>query len=242
MAFKITFIEKVGALINALNSNAQPTEATFSFQPNSKFSDIKTYVEGLKISKSMTGKVSKQTDSGFLYVFEYIFDGKSMYSKFGGYRVNISHVGEKVNSLELYLRQPSAAANCKFMLNKLEEKVPQIPAGEVVSTEVPPKEDYSTKTLAELVNVFDKKLKEFKKDSTMTNLNVLAEIRDAMSGIVDEKPLAERAPFEEPLSKRTTYIDALKMQMSSPLANTTQFVSMYTPQMATSLSELAKLV
>ena len=76
----------------------------------------------------------------------------------------------------------------------------------------------------------------------MTNLNVLAEIRDAMSGIVDEKPLAERAPFKKTISMITTYIDALKMQMNSALANPTQFVNMYVPQMATSLSELAKLV
>ena len=156
--------------------------------------------------------------------------------------VTINHVGEKVNSVQLYLRKVSATVDCKFMLNKMEEKIPQIPAGEVVSEEVAPKEDYTAKSLSELVDAFDKKLKEFKKDSSINNLNILAEIKDAMSDKVSEKPLAERAPFEKPISMITTYIDALKMQMNSALANPTQFVNMYVPQMATALSELAGLL
>ena len=242
MAFKITFMEKLGAFIDVFNSNARPTEATFSFTPNSRFSDVKEYVETLKISKSMAGKVTQQTDSGYMYVFEYVFDGKSMMSNAGGYRVTINHIGEKVNSLQLYLRQKTAAANCKFLLNKLEEKVPKIPEGEVVSAEVIPEVNYSEKTLAELVDAFDKKLQEFKKSSSISLLNELSKIKDVMSDKVGEKPLAERAPYEKPISMMTTYIDALKMQMSSPLANPTQFVGIYVPQMSTALSELAGLL
>ena len=242
MAFKITFMEKVGVFLSALNSNAMPTEATFSINLNAKFSDVKDYVEKLQISKSMAGRVTKQSDTGYMYVFEYIFDGQSMNSKHGGYRVTINHVGEKVNSVQLYLRKVSATVDCKFMLNKMEEKIPQIPAGEVVSEEVVKPVDYSEKNLAELVDAFDKKLNEFKKNPMTASLEELANIKDAMSDKVSEKPLAERAPFEKPISMITTYIDALKMQMNSALANPTQFVNMYVPQMATALSELAGLL
>ena len=237
MAFKITFGEKISGII-ALFTNKQ-TEVTLSYSPKKKFSDIVEYVRSGKFGKSLAGRAVRDTDSGYLFEYEYYNDGKST-SK-GGYKVTVSHVGEKVNELKLRYRNPGAALTAKDILNKLDKVLPDYvaPTGqeEVVSAI-----DYSAKTLSELVDTFDKNLQEFKKNPTISALNDLDNINKAMSNKVGEKPLAERGAFEKPISNITMYIDALKMQMSSAMANPTQFVNMYAPQMSSALSELAKLV
>ena len=240
MAFEITIKDKISAIISIFNSK-NLTECTLSISPNKKFSDIKEYVESGKVGTSLVGKISKQTDSGYIYEYEYIFDGKSM-SHAGGYRVRINHMGEKVSTLSLFMRYSAATYNTKYRLNSLEKEVPDIPEGEIVDTEVVPSEDYSTKELNELIDVFDKKLTEFGKKATLGGLEELCKIKDAMTDKVNLKPLAERAPFSKAIGNMTTYLDALKMQMGSPLANATQFVGVYLPQIQTALSELAALL
>ena len=233
MAFKLTLMDRISFF---LSKNI--TEATLSISPNKKFSDVKAYIEKGKFGKAaIGGRIVKQTDSGYIYTYEYIWNNNQNH-----YRVTVNHLGEKVTKVELYRRQAAAIAWTKNSLNVFEKKVADIPAGEKVSEEVIPAVDYSAKTLSELVNVFDKELSKFSKDSTLAALDELISIKEAINDKINEKPLAERGAYSKAIGNITTYLDALKMQMNSALSNPTQFVSMYVPQMQSALAELAALV
>jgi hypothetical protein len=233
MAFKLTIKDWISFFFSK-----NPTDATLSISPNKKFSDVKAYVEKGKFGKTIAGRITRQTDNGFIYYYEYVENNQAKY------RVTINHAGEKIKTLELFSSRPGALAYIKNCLNQLEKTIPDIPQGETVSdaVEVVPVEDYSGKELNELVDIFDKKLNDFKKKATVPVLEDLDRIKNSMSDKVNLKPIAERAPFNKALGNITTYIEALKMQMSSSLANPTQFVAMYIPQIETSLGELATLL
>ena len=99
MAFKITLKDWITIFVSK-----QTTEATLSISPNKKFSDIKEYIESGKFGKSLMGQISRQTDNGLIYRYEYEFHD----SKKSSYRVTVNHMGEKVSKVELYKRCPAA--------------------------------------------------------------------------------------------------------------------------------------
>ena len=229
MAFKITLKDWISIFFSK-----EATESTLSIAVNKKFSDVKSYIEEGKFGNSLVGKITRQTDNGFIYRYEYDLGQGNMY------RVTVDHRGEKATKVELYKRCPSALAISKGNLNDFEKKVADIPEGEAVVEEIKPEIDYSVKQLDELVDLFDKKLNIFKKDSTLQNLNELDAIKEAISDKVNLKPLAERGKFNKPLGEISMYIEALKMQMTTP--NSTQFVGIYVPKMEAMLGELASLL
>ena len=233
MAFKITLKDWISIFVSK-----QHSESTLSIQPNKKFSDVKEYIETGKFGKSILGRVTRQTDDGITYRYEYDCggDGRNIY------RVTVKHRGEKVDLLELYKRCEAALAISKGNLNDFEKKVPDIPEGEAVVAEVVPTEDYSTKNLNELVDIFDKKFTSFVKTPTLDKVEEICTIKNAMNDQVNLMPLAERAPFAKAIGDMTPYIDALKMQLGSPLANASQFVGVYAPKIQSALSELAALL
>lgn len=229
MAFKTTLKDWISIFFSKEN-----TESTLSITVNKKFSDVKAYIEGGKFGSSMMGKVTKQTDNGFIYRYEYDFGNRTYY------RVTVNHVGEKVNSLELYKYCQAALAISKGNLNDFEKKVPDIAVGEVVAEQVLPEIDYSSKELNELVELFDEKLNTFKKNANAQNLSELDKIKEVMNDKINLKPLAQRGAFSKPLGDISMYIEALKMQMNGP--NPAQFVGMYAPKMVASLGEIAALL
>ena len=229
MAFKTTLKDWISIFFAK-----ETTESTLSIAVNKKFSDVKAYIEGGKFGSSLVGKITRQTDNGFIYRYEYdLGQGKS-------YRVTVDHRGERATKVELYKRCPAALALSKDSLNAFEKKVADIPAEEVVVEEVKPEVDYSAKELNELVGLFDENLKTFKKNSTAQNLNELDKIKDAISDKISIKPLAQRGSFNKPLSEISMYIEALKTQMNGP--NPTQFVGIYIPKIEAMLGELAGLL
>lgn len=229
MAFKFTLKDWISFFL-AKNI----TEATLSIEVNKKFSDVKAYIEGGKFGSSLMGKTTRQTDNGLIYYYEYdMGQGKS-------YRATVNHRGERAARVELFYRAPGALPLVKNCLNNFEKKVEDIPKDEVVSTEVKPEIDYSAKELNELVDLFDKNLMEFKKNSNMQNLNQLDSIKEAMSDKINLKPLAKRGKFNKPLSDISMYIEALKTQMILP--NPAQFVGTYVPMMEAALGEIAGLL
>ncbi len=238
MAFKVTFKEKLQGIMDMLQK--RDSTAELSFKPKKKFSDVMEYLRAGKLGKSLAGRAVKDIDNGAFAQYDYMFDGRSMSQ--GGYQVSIWHMGEYIQDFKCKYKATGASWQLKDVLNKMEKKVPdfEIPEGQKI--EAKPAVNYSEKTLAELVDAFDKKLKEFKKDSSLGTLNEIATIKDAMDEKVGEKPIAERGAFEKPLANITTYIEALKTQMQSPLINPTQFISMYVPQMSASLAEIAGLL
>ena len=222
MAFKTTLKDWISIFFEKNNS-----ESTLSITVNKKFSDVKAYIEGGKFGSSLVGKITRQTDNGFIYRYEYdLGQGKF-------YRVTVDHRGEQVTKVELYKRCPAALAISKGNLNDFEKKVADIPQGEVVPTEVKPEIDYSAKELNELVDLFDKNLNEFNKNSTIQTLNELDKIKSAISDKISLKALAQRGKFNKPLSEISMYLEALKTQMVLP--NPTQFVGTYVPKMEAAL-------
>ena len=204
-----------------------------------KFSDVTAYIKANNIGKSLSGKTIRDTDSGFLYEYEYNFGGKNP----SYYNVLIGHRGEKIDSFKLKYHCEGAAAEAKFAIKKMQESIPDFVGEETKMTvEKVPAIDYSANTLSELVDVFDKKLQEFSKNPSLTSLTELENIKNAMNDKVNEKPLAERANFGKSISNIAMYIEAMKMQFKMPGANPTQFVGTYVPQITASLAELQALL
>lgn len=236
MVFKVTFKDVMAMLIETFITK-KITDTTLSYQPKKKFSDVVEYIRAGKMGKSMVGRATRDTDTGYLFEYEYAGDGVRFSN--GGYQVTINHIGEKIISLKVHSKTEGSSWDAKEKLNGIEKKLPDFDAGEVADVPVAPAEDYSEKTLAELVDVLDKKVKELGKNPGLATLNAVADVKNAISDKVDEKPIAERAPYSQSLTNLTMYIDALKMQMNSPLANPTQFVSTYIPQMNAAIADLA---
>lgn len=238
MPLKITFKDKFVGTIEKLSSK-KCSEITLSISPNKKLSDVVAYIRKGKFGKSMAGRVVRDTDTGYLFEYEYCNNGKNLSE--GGYKFTINHIGEQIISIKLYYKNPGASWDAKSLLNKMEKKLPEVKGPKVAVEEIP-QVNYAEKNLSDLVDEFDKKLQEFKKQATLSVLSELENIKNIMSDKVGEKPLKERGAFEKPLSNITIYIDALKMQMNSRMANPTQFVNMYVPQMSTALAEIAGLL
>ena len=229
MAFKITLKDWINVFF-AKNIS----ESTLSIAVNKKFSDVKAYIEAGKFGSSLVGKMTRQTDNGVIYRYEYdIGQGKS-------YRVTVEHRGERATKVELFKRCPAALAFSKSNLNDFEKKVADIPEDEVIVETTVPEVDYSAKDLNELVDLFDKNLNSFKKSPTLPNLNELDKIKEAISDKINLKPLAQRGKFNKPLGEISMYIEALKLQMTGPTA--TQFVGTYIPKIEAMLAELAALL
>ncbi|MBQ8291870.1 MAG: hypothetical protein IJX88_05135 [Clostridia bacterium] len=229
MAFKTTLKDWISIFFAK-----ESTESTLSIAVNKKFSEVKAYIENGKFGSSLSGKMTRQTDNGFIYRYEYDL-GQGKY-----YRVTVDHRGEKATKVELFKRCPAALAISKGNLNDFEKKVADIPEDEVVVEEVKPEVDYAAKELNELVDLFDENLNVFKKNATIQNLNQLDKIKEAMSDKINLKPLAQRGNFNKPLGEISMYIEALKMQMTGP--NPMQFVGIYVPKMEAMLGELAALL
>ena len=229
MAFKITLKDWISIFVSKQN-----TESTLSLTVNKKFTDVKAYIEGGKFGTSLMGKITRQTDNGLIYRYEYDFGNRTFY------RVTVKHTGEKVSLVELYKKCPAALAICKSNLNDFEKKVPDFPEGEVVIEEVKPDVDYSAIALNELLDVFKENLNAFKKNPTAQNLEELDKIKEAMSEKINLKPLAQQGSLSKHLGDISIYIEALKMQMNGP--SPAQFVGMYVPKMTESLSEIAALL
>ena len=115
MAFKTTLKDWISVFFDKNNS-----ESTLSLDINKKFSDVKAYIEGGKFGSSLVGRVTRQTDDGFIYCYEYdLGQGKE-------YSVTVEHSEGKATRVELYRNCPAALALCKDSLNAFEKKVPDL--------------------------------------------------------------------------------------------------------------------
>ena len=118
MALKATFGEKVVWLLETFGKD-KASEITLSIKPNKKFSDVVEYIRKGKFGKGF-GAVVKDTDTGFMYTYEYVFNNNARWR----YRITINHRGETIDSLTLFKRDAGAAVMAKEALNQLEKKVP----------------------------------------------------------------------------------------------------------------------
>ena len=211
------------------------SEITISSDMKKKFSDVAKYARENKIGKSLAGNTVKNTDNGYVFTYEYSFGANSKTY----YILTVNHRGDNIISMNLTYKVEGAAFVAKDALKRMDKALPDFAGGPVEEIKVV---DYSSKTLKELVDIFDKKLQEFSKKPDKSSLAELDNLKNTMSDKVNEKPIAERGPFGKPLSNMGMYIDALKSQFQMGLGNPTQFVSTYVPQISTSLSELAALL
>ena len=213
----------------------KPSEITISSDMKKKFSDVAKYARENKIGKSLAGNTTINTDNGYVFTYEYDFGcGKGR-----SYSLTVNHRGENIISMDLNVKYEGAAYMAKDALKRMDQALPDFAGAPVEEIKVV---DYSSNTLKELVDIFDKKLQEFSKKPGNSSLAELDNLKSTMSDKVNEKPLAERAPFSKPLSNIGMYIDALKTQFKMSPENPTQFVSTYVPQISASLSELAALL
>lgn len=211
------------------------SEITISSDMKKKFSDVATYVRENKIGKSLAGKTVQNTDNGYVFTYEYNFGGNGETY----YILTVNHRGENIISMNLNYKCEGAAYTAKDAFKRMNKAIPDFAGEPVEEIKVV---DYSSNTLNELVDIFDKKLQEFSQKPGNASLADLDNLKNTMNNKVNEMPIAERAPFGKPLANIGMYIDALKTQFKMSALNPTQFVSTYVPQISASLAELAALL
>ena len=231
MKYEISTKEKIIYIIESFVTK-KITRAKLSYQGKKKFSDVVAYIKAGNFGKDTFSRVLRETDNGQIFHYDYDFGHGR------GFNVTIMHRGEVITSMEYERDSSGAIYTIKSHLNTMDDKLPDYEEEEAPVIVVP-KVDYSKKTLKELVNIFDKKLQELAKEPSVAAVSAISDIKNAMNDKVNEKPLADRAPFKKPLGDMGMFIDALSMQVS---AGSTQFVGTYVPQIENALSELAAIV
>jgi len=234
MKQEISLSEKIIWVVESFITN-KISRATVSYNGKKKFSDVVAYIKSGKFGTDIGSRVLRETDNGTIFNYEYDF-GKGC-----SFRVTICHRGEVIKSMEYERNCRGAIFTVKNHLNTMDEALEDFEGEAVDAVEVieVKKVDYSVNTLNELVDIFDKKLQELSKNPTVAVVSEIADIKNAMNDKINEKPVAERAPFKKPIGDMGMFIDALSMQVS---AGSTQFVGTYVPQIETALSELASLL
>ena len=211
------------------------SEITVSSDMKKKFSDVAKYARENKIGKSLAGNTVKNSDNGYVFTYEYNFGGRGD----AYYILTVNHRGENIISMNLNFKCEGAAYTAKDALNRMEKEIPDFAGAPVEEIKII---DYSSNSLQELVDIFDKKIQEFSKKPDNALLLEIDNLKNTINDKVNEKPIAERAPFGKPLANMGTYIDALKMQFQMGAGNPAQFVGTYVPQISASLAELAALL
>lgn len=231
MKYEISFKEKFMYIVACFVTH-NITRAKVSYQGKKKFSDVVEYIKSGKFGTDIGSRVVTDTDNGSLFIYEYDF-GKGR-----SFRVCIQHRGELLINMEYERQSEGSIYTVKNHLNIMDEKLKdyEVEQEEVIEVKTI---DYSGKSLQELIEIFDKNVQQLEQNPTIAGLLQIDSIKNNIKSKINEKPLAERAPFNQPISQITTYIDALKMQFNM---GNTQFVGTYVPQISASLAELANLV
>ena len=121
--YQITFFDKLSVFFSIFNDKNR-TECSFQMTTNNKsFADVVNYIQQNKIGKSLVGKVAKCNDSGYIYTYEYHYDGRSLTGA-GGYRVTIQHFGDSITSIKLLMYCAAPQYYVKWNLNKIDELFP----------------------------------------------------------------------------------------------------------------------
>ena len=212
---------------------------TGSCQPKKKFSDVAKYVREFKLlGQSTGGQVSIDTDTGTIFNYKYLFNGKDDSS--GYYEVTVYHFGELIKSMEIKYHNPGAAYMTKNAIAKMENALEdfEAKAEEVKSV---PKVDYSGKELPALLEIMDRKIQDFAANTTLATFNEIVLVKDAIDAKINAISLAERGKFSAPMSSLNMYMNTLKTQLANPMIDVKQFVGTYVPQMQAAIAELAAI-
>lgn len=238
MAFNKEFITYIIEAITGKNSSYQK-----SFKPNKKFSDVVKMVRDFKLFEtSMKGKVMKDVDTGKAFVFSYDCAGGQ-----GGaawFDIKIVHHGEKIEYMEFDYFCGGAHHCVNKAIEKIEKTLEDYTSEDSVEATIAKepiveKEDYSGKTLAELVDIMDKELQSFAKSADKASFETVVAVKEAIEASINEKPLAERGAFSSAISNLNMYVSAIKTQFTIPGANVSTFLGTYIPQMQQSIIEIS---
>ena len=214
---------------------------TGSCKPKKKFSDVAQYVREAKLfGNSLIGRAVVDTDTGVLFTYRYYYDGKSEAKGF--YEVNVQHVGEIIQSMQIKLKNCGAAYMTQQVIAKMEATLEDFGGkAEPVAAEAP-QEDYSEKDFAELLEIIDQKIQAFGANANTATFNEIVPVKNAIEAKVNAISLAERGAYSKPMSNLNMYVNTLKTQLANPMIDVNQFVGTYVPQMQAAVAELMALV
>lgn len=211
---------------------------TGSCQPKKKFSDVAQYIREFKLlGKSVGGQVSVDTDTGSMFNYKYLFNGKN--NQDGYYDITVYHFGEMIKSMEIKYHNPGAAYMTKKAIEKMLAALEDYEAKKV-EEKVVPSVDYSQKDLAELLEVIDQKIRSFAANACSATFNEIIPVKEAIDAKINQIPLAERSAYTAPMSNLNMYITTLRTQLSNSMIDVKQFVGTYVPQMQAAVADLAK--
>jgi hypothetical protein len=124
----------------------------------------------------------------------------------------------------------------------LVDKIPDVEKQEVVVEEAP-KVDYSSKTILELLNLFDEASGKFMDTPHTATFAPMKEIKAQISKKVSALPLETRGQFSQPMSQIDMYMNTIEMQISNPVmaAQISSFAGTYVSQIQAQLLPLITL-
>lgn len=119
------------------------------------------------------------------------------------------------------------------------DKIPDVAKPEIVVEEVP-KIDYTSKTVLELLNLFDEASGKFLDAPHKETFEPMKEIKAELSKKIAVLPLETRGQFAQPMSQIDMYMSTIDMQISNPvMANQiSSFAGTYVSQMQAQLLPL----
>ena len=183
--------------------------------------------------------MSIDTDSGTLFHFKYLADGRS--NSAGYYEVRIRHIGETINGMEVKQYDSGAAYTTKKALEKMEETLKDHVSS---AQECKPivAENYSKKDFPALLDALDKKIQAFSANACAATFNEILPVKMAIEAKINAISLEERGKFSAPMSNLNMYISTIQTQLANPLIDIKMFAGTYVSQMQLVLTELVSLI
>lgn len=145
--------------------------------------------------------------------------------------------------VELQIR----STNAKLCFDEFEKDFAAIPdvvaPAAAPAPTVLPLGDLSDKTIAEVLDIFDKATKAFAENACKPTFDNVVAAKKALEEKVEALEIGKRAPFTQSIAKIDTFISAINMQLSNPaMASSAQnFAGTYASQIRAEIVQMASL-
>lgn len=120
------------------------------------------------------------------------------------------------------------------------DQIPDVESQGVVVEEEIPQIDYSSKTILELLNLFDEASGKFLDAPNVSTFAPMKEIKAELSKKIKELPLGKRGAISQPMSQIDMYMSTIDMQVSNPVmaAQVASFAGTYVSQIQSQLLQM----
>lgn len=234
---KISFLERV---LGFLGKGG--TRYTIDWTPEKKYSDLTALIRKRYHNDTLGGRVS--TDNEGSQGLEYEYTRRVGNAPSWTIHFLVSRVGDYATRVQVEYMGPGAAYNAKqFILDadKRLETVERPAQDEKAAPAEPtvPEVDYSAMDMGALVSEMSTAVREFGKAPSGATFAPIPKIKDAIEEKIDGMPAAKAAVFNKAMADMGLYVQAISVQLSTPMVNIATFAGTYVAQMKAAVSAMA---